>query len=419
MSTLDAIDNTELNKSAKATAAPYRSKPRRWRRALMGLAVSSATFLLCCLIVEGGLRMVWQRVEQPTVMQGLEGAKYYQKDPELRFLPKPNISGVHAGFNAAFTTNERGLRGADSHFTVPKPPGIRRVVVLGDSFAWGYGVGDNEIFTEILESRLPDVEVVNLGAISFNLRDEFRYLKREGMRYEPDVVLLAICQNDIREHADPVDERVAKRLEQFTAHSAVAHAGVAAGLRPVKEFLRDHSYLYAFAQQTINSNKTLTRAAVRIGLKEEYAGFDKLDVSLHASLVEYPQQVERAMRQYRSDLLQLDAYLRQRNVQLLVVLIPALQSVNPQALDASIAYTVYDREDFDADKPYRLIEQLAVEHGIQVVNPLETVRGCAGRGEELYLPNDMHFNAAGHRVFADAIEPALARMLESVNHPKS
>jgi lysophospholipase L1-like esterase len=344
-------------------------------------------------------------------MQGFDGATFYQKDPELGAIPRPNVSGVHAGFNSGFTTNEQGLRGADSHFIVPKPVGVKRVVVLGDSFAWGYGVEDDEIFTEILERRLSGVEVVNLGVISFDLRDEFAYLKREGMRYEPDAVLLAVCHNDIRLHEEDATAKPVALSHPLQVEPTIQYAGLAAGMRPVKEFLSEHSYTFAFAQQAVNSSKTLTKAAVWLGVKEEYAGIELLDASLHASLIEYQPQVQKAFEQYQADLLEIAAYLRERDIKLLVALIPPLQAVDPEQLDASIAYTVYDREDFDMNKLSQFISEMAVTQGFEIVDAMEAVKGRAANSEKLYLPRDMHFNAAGHRVFADAILPVLMRML--------
>ena len=50
------------------------------------------------------------------------------------------------------------------------------------------------------------------------------------------------------------------------------------------------------------------------------------------------------------------------------------------------------------------------ENGIRVVNPLAEFRAAFKRGESLYLPGDLHFNANGHALFAKKILEAVAEM---------
>ncbi len=386
----------------------------------MRLTAAALAVAAACLLAEGLLRVVWDRPASPHVMQLFDGKTYYRPDPEFGQLPRPNVAGVHPGFDAPFTTNSRGLRGR-REFVVPKPAGVTRVVVLGDSFAWGYGVADDEIFTAELQRRFPRTEVVNLGVISFDLRGDLAYFEREGTRYEPDVVLVALCQNDIRDHSASPAPRAVDIGHPSSAVTAPKSGpkeeprpGVVARFRPVKQFLNDHSDLFALTAQAVNASKTLTGAAVSLGLKEDYAGFDMLDDNLHAALIEYPPQVDRAMSGLEEDLLRLKQSVEARGARLIVALIPSLQAVNPDALAASIAYTKYDADEFDMDKPYQRIAAFAREHGIPVCSPLASFQKRFGRGATLYLPRDMHFNPAGHRAFAEAVAPLLEETLSAI-----
>ena len=54
--------------------------------------------------------------------------------------------------NRQLTINSKGLR--DREHEYEKPDGVRRILVLGDSYVWGYGVADDEVFTEVLEPDL-------------------------------------------------------------------------------------------------------------------------------------------------------------------------------------------------------------------------------------------------------------------------
>jgi hypothetical protein len=95
--------------------------------------------------------------------------------------------------------NSRGYR--DRERALAKPPGVRRVVSLGDSFAWGASVEFEDAYPQRLERGLSrrrheTWEVVNLALPGMNTVDHAAQLADEGMAYGPDVVLLGYVLND-------------------------------------------------------------------------------------------------------------------------------------------------------------------------------------------------------------------------------
>jgi len=70
------------------------------------------------------------------------------------------------------------------------------VVVLGDSFTWGHGVADEEIYTRLLERLLPDTEFLNLGLSGSDTGQQLLILEKYGLAYRPDLVLLMMSRND-------------------------------------------------------------------------------------------------------------------------------------------------------------------------------------------------------------------------------
>jgi lysophospholipase L1-like esterase len=391
---------------ATAARRPFRSIRRR--RILMGSLTSVSVVMLLCAATEVALRITWERPSG--VRMRWRSWEFMQKDAELGWVPRPDVLVKFPRFQASFRTNHAGFRGPE--WSVARRPGRHRVLVLGDSFAWGHGVSAGQAFPELLERMLPNTEVINLGVPGFNLRTELRCYYRNGAQYAPDVVVVALCQNDICEVDPPGTARFSPAGIASPPDSSAGPQDAGSGLRPLKQYLDEHSYLYAMCCRAVNAHKPLARAAVWLGLKEELAGFELLDNNLYVALIDPPVAVERALAACQRDLLVLDESVRRNQSRLLLALVPALQAVDPNELAKTLAYTRYEPKEFDLDRPYCLLEEFAREHRIEVVNPLARFRIARDGGMRLYLPEDLHFSSKGHWLFAEAVAPALAAMLD-------
>ena len=107
-----------------------------------------------------------------------------------------NIPGWRATtYDRPLVINSKGLR--DREYAYEKPAQTRRILVLGDSYAWGYGVKGEETFAKVLEEQLarrdPDNwEVLNAGVSGWGTDQEYLYLMREGFKFSPDIVVVAL-----------------------------------------------------------------------------------------------------------------------------------------------------------------------------------------------------------------------------------
>jgi hypothetical protein len=89
------------------------------------------------------------------------------------------------------TVNRLGYRGPEHPYA--RPAGRTRVVMLGDSIAYGAGVQDGETFSAQLQARDQRLDVVNLAVGGYGTDQELIRLEREGLLYSPDVVVLHFC----------------------------------------------------------------------------------------------------------------------------------------------------------------------------------------------------------------------------------
>lgn len=172
-------------------AAPDRARARWAKRALVALASAlvageiGARWLL-------GERFVFGAHTGPP--QALAG----RFDPELGWTLRGDLRFDVAGPFGRYgvRTNSRGWR--DRERSVPRAAGVRRVAVLGDSTAWGWGVDQEQMFSALLERALgPTVEVLNFAVPGYSTDQELAVLTSEVARYQVDVVLLGFVLNDV------------------------------------------------------------------------------------------------------------------------------------------------------------------------------------------------------------------------------
>jgi hypothetical protein len=86
----------------------------------------------------------------------------------------------------------------EGRYTGPKPKGMG-IAVLGDSYAVGWGVGDEETFSAELQ-RLSGRPVYNLGVSSYGTVRELVRMEKSGLMDKVDTIVIQYCDNDLREN---------------------------------------------------------------------------------------------------------------------------------------------------------------------------------------------------------------------------
>lgn len=145
---------------------------------------------------------------------------FYELQPnqpeEMGYLPPwapytPNIT-----INSD-TLNER------FYYSLEKPDGVYRIITLGDSWTYGRFVHTANNYPERLEDLLNQTtcenvkkfEVINLGVPGYDLQYAVERYRVRGKKYDPDLVLWLVINNDFEEITDFILDRSAKYLKEF------------------------------------------------------------------------------------------------------------------------------------------------------------------------------------------------------------
>jgi hypothetical protein len=117
-------------------------------------------------------------------------------DATKGWMTKPGLRDQRVFVDRLLNTNDKGLRGR-REYSYSKPAGMRRVLVLGDSFTFGEEVSDTETYPHYLQTKFSELEVINMGVHGYGHDQMLILLEEEGVKYTPDVVILGFIAGDM------------------------------------------------------------------------------------------------------------------------------------------------------------------------------------------------------------------------------
>src|ERR1700733_9025572 len=344
---------TEVHTTSGADKPQGATEARFLRRptAAMNAIVLVIAILFGCIAMEVALRVIFAH----SLDFSMEMWKYAVKlkapvaNPGLSFAHAPNRSAFLMGVPVSI--NSDGLR--DREFSLEKPSGVYRVMMLGDSTTFGWGVKPEDTAAKFLERKLNAdlpagynrVEVMNTGVGNYDTVQEVTYYETIGWKYHPDLVVLVFFIND----PEPVP------IEK-------------------KGFLIDRSYLIAFATNRIDG--LMRHAGVRPDWKTYYASLYDDD--------------RPGFQACKKALLSLAASTRSHNAKLLVAILPELHQINGDSYPFRPAH--------------RKIKDVMAAENVPV---LELIDGLKDHGPEETLwvtALDDHPNAKANNLISDQLE---------------
>lgn len=346
------------------------------RALLLRLALLAGTLALCALALELGLRAFW------TGFYLKEGQTYATASDTRGWANKPGITTVYgeAEFAIDVTHNALGYRGHE--ISREKPPGVRRVLVLGDSFTYGIGVADDETFSARLERAVPGLEVLNTGVNGYGTAQELLLLRDEGLALQPDLVLVAFFWNDVGNNYRPFPRFVldGERLVWPEPKQVAPLVPV-----PHRPWLR-HSYAYRFVSDRLKLVNYWLK--VTLHLRQETTDF--VD----------PAERDAAWRLEAALLREIRDLAAGVGARTAIAVIPDQVQV-----DTDVKVLGLDPADYDV---LGRVQQIGRDLGVPVIDLAPELRAERARsGVPLYYQKDRHLKPPAHAVVARALQAAL------------
>lgn len=326
--------------------------------------------------------------------------------------------------------NSQGLR-YDRDLAAAKPAGVRRILVLGDSFAAGFRVDQTETYAHLLEQWLnANGETAELPiAVIEEPVTGLYWLQRWGRQFQPDAVILGVCLgNDIAQSYLALDPRGTHSLTIDSERNVSIETKQPADPIGFRHGLEAHelpaSALLDDRPARLPRNRTPHLVELLFGRGRRpigsfygpYTPHKLFDVhnGLGMYLSPAPAEIETAFQRLGFVLDGYQAWCDRQGIKFAVLLCAQRYQVHPEDWQVTVSGYGLRAEAFDLALPNRRIREHCQRSGIVCLDPTPDLQaGHRQQGTEYYFAgSDMHWNAAGHEAAARAIRQRLRQLLE-------
>ena len=304
-------------------------------------------------------------------------------DPDT-LLGWTNRPGVHLpdayGLGIDVRINTQGFR-ADRDVSADVPPGTLRIICSGDSFTFGYGVGNADAWCQRLAALDPRLETVNMGLGGYGVDQAYLWYVRDGAALDHHVHLFAFLTDDFNRMKWDRFMGYGKPLLDLDGDSVVV----------VNRPVRPGSWL---ARRRALHGETLSRLAI-VQLAGRFLRREADPDEVARTRAAEDAQVQRVAARIFADL---DRINEAKGSRLFLVYFPG----------------AWDYQSDRAASWRRFVHEEAERQGIPLLDLVDELRTVPPTEVEgLYAPN-LHFSVAGNAWAARVLHRRLAPLLDSI-----
>jgi hypothetical protein len=355
-------------------------------------SLSSGVIILCVtwLLLEVALTFL-----DPILFKGP-----LQYDAEFGFRIRPYALG----------SNEFGFNDRDRPHA--KPADTYRILILGDSFNWSGGRDCS--YSAMLEKKFAGstingkkVEVINAGYIMTGPPEEFLVLKRYGVLYEPDLVVLGFFAGNDFNDSDPnrkrivvnaiyfdIDRRQEVQLFGFPILRTSRVLAIITQYRKIKkyvQFVPNQQNCWFDLGPSFTEEAFLEMTRSKLSLMSN-SNSTKLQFQPNT---DYVAQTIHSMKEYLND----------RKIGFKVALLPDELQIDRSLFKSALEFAHVQDSDVDLERPQHLIREILEREGVAYVDLLQDFRAAFSEHPEkpLYILRNTHWNRAGNELATEIL----------------
>lgn len=304
-----------------------------------------------------------------------ENIFFVEHDNELGWVNKKGAQGTYKPNldepSVYVRINSEGMRGGERDRETWK----RRILFLGDSVTFGHGIDEKDAYPFIVKEMMPDADIINLGTIGYGTDQEYLLLKKQGIGYKPDIVVVGFTPGDVRDNMCSLMNNYYKPFFKLKDKGIQLHGvPVPEAVYINKEYLKD-SRLKRFLYNNSNLYRLFFNRLIghkaKIEMVEEMSRQEGLELTLRL-------------------LKEMDSYCNANGCKMVVLILP-------NGIWMQEELKTGNREGF-----YGFFLEMLKQEGIRYIDPHYVLMDRLRHQDEIFLKGDpVHLNASGHRIVAE------------------
>lgn len=351
--------------------------------------------LLLFLSVTLGLIIVEFVVRQIDYEQHAKNNLYLITDYSIfAFRPNKHINFERQEFVADVKINSKGIR--DFEYDYEKKTNVRRIEMFGDSFIAAFQVPLEKSVSKKLENLLNEnsgsniqYDVLNMGLSGTGPMPQVLLLEKKGIKYNPNIVIFNLYMgNDFIKVDFGVSGNISIQIFENNDDLVDVEFEVTK-IQRFKNFVFRNFFTYSYIMKVLNNI-----------MSDESYGTDYLEAEIYKK--QYTARTKEGLEKLKIILKHLKSYSDEKEIKLLVVLIPTKGQVDQEKFLEFVSKYEFDRSELELDKAQKIFLEFGKENNIKMLNLLPDF-SKRNKNNTFYFEIDGHWNEKGHELAANLI----------------
>ena len=375
------------------------------KRIIINLVLLFITIILFIALLEIFLRIFYPQPLNPTFIPTNERDNFAEYDDLLGWKLKPNYEGVFfsSEYSTSIKNNAQGMR-MSNDIEIEKAK--KRIAFLGDSYVWGHGLNEEQRMSNILQDKLNDFEVLNFGVSGYSTDHYYLLLNKTILDYNSDLVIIGFYANDLEDTGNSKMQDYPKPLFKIENNSLrltnVPVPKIESLSERIYSSLKKLDLFFSYKSHVYILFKPLLFKIYDLGKNDVYKKYKITTYEIPITKKVYSEEYQSYEELNDKIYCEISNSLKQKNIPLFVVNIPARVHIFPEDFNAILKELNLNKKDYDINKVSLMLRELSEKCDFHFIDLQESFKDYEDK-DKLYYKYDVHLTPLGNEYAAEII----------------